>query len=361
MSIQSLSVNALRFSYPDHIVFDEACFDIPMNSERGHIAALMGPSGCGKTTLLRLLAGVLKPTSGTIQFLPSVGRIEYLPQEPVMFAHMTTQENARFYERIRAQKSHYRQDLLDGSIAVLNIKQLLDSAKSIEDLSGGEKQRVALVRSLSVQPQVLLLDEPCAGLDASVKQDFLVRLREMVDRFSLLAIYATHHADEALTVADSVLYLSRRASTDNTVDVMQMSAQGFIDKPPTVHAAQIVAHGPMNLIQHCGIQCGMVKLSNGDAIAVCDDAICHSPTYTIVFEPDAIRVSAKSGVGTVATFLAQSACYGVYQLVTQDRILIPSTHTKRSSLPIVVRGTAIVFPEGRAGKRVTLNCPGVPS
>jgi ABC-type sulfate/molybdate transport systems ATPase subunit len=235
----------------------------------------------------------------------------------------------------------------------------LDIAQPIEDLSGGEKQRVALARSLSVRPQVLLLDEPCAGLDASVKQDFLMRLREMVDRFSLLAIYTTHHADEALTVADSVLYLSRRAPTYDTVDVTLMSAQRFADEPPTVQAAQIVARGPMNLIPRCRIQCGTVKLSNGDTIAVCDEVVCHSPTYTVAFAPDAIRVSANIGVGTVATLLAQSAYYGVYQLATNDRILIPSTYITGSSLPIVVQGAAIVFPDGGSGKRVTLNCPGV--
>lgn len=347
-----LQVDSLSFAYPDYGVFDGVSFQLASAPPRGHVAALMGASGCGKTTLLRLLAGLLTPTGGRILSVPAAPRISYLPQEPIIFAHLSRIDNARFYRRIRAQRAHFDESLLDEGVNVLAIGELLKSNRPIQNLSGGEKQRVALARALSIRPDVLLLDEPCAGLDAAVKQDFLIRLREIVDRHRLLVVYATHHADEALTLADSVLYVTRSETGDTVGEILSISARQFVENPPTVEATQMVNSGPINVIPGCKIDKGKLKLGNGDTIAVCD--MNDQSSCTIVFAPDAIATPTNSRVGTSAVPLAVSERYGVCQLYGAVRILVPVISIAGSPVRLCIGGPAMVFADGRPGERVTL-------
>jgi iron(III) transport system ATP-binding protein len=207
--------------FAGQVGFDSVCYDvngkhilndISLTVQPGQIACLLGPSGCGKTTLLRLAAGILRPTSGRVlldayelsgpnQFIPPERRnIGLVFQDFALFPHMTAVENVAYglYALDRAEA------LRVASIALDRVGLGKSLHRAPHSLSGGEQQRVALARALVPRPQVLLLDEPFSGLDErlkdSVREDTLALLRET----RATAILVTHDPDEALAFADQI-------------------------------------------------------------------------------------------------------------------------------------------------------------
>jgi molybdate transport system ATP-binding protein len=171
--------------------------------------ALSGPSGAGKTTLLELIAGLRKPQHGRIELHgrvvcdenvfvpPRARRVGYVPQDDALFPHLSVRQNV-FYG------AHEQND---DVIDALEIKPLLD--RSVKRLSGGERKRVALARALLTRPDLLLLDEPLAGVDVALRDrvlEYLVRVR---DEFPVPAVYVTHQMDEVQAICDEIVFLER--------------------------------------------------------------------------------------------------------------------------------------------------------
>ena len=123
----------------------------------------------------------------------------------------------------------------------------MDSAETVTQMSGGERQRLSLLRALSIRPQVLLLDEPCTGLDMPVKQEFLMMLREVADDYRILVIYVTHHPEETCLVADEILYMVRGQS-GSVATVCHEGIAEFLENPPFVEAARVFAAPALNVI-----------------------------------------------------------------------------------------------------------------
>lgn len=176
------------------------------------ITGIFGPSGAGKTTLLELVAGIKKPTHGSISIgsdvvtdsstrtfvRPEHRRVGYVPQDLALFPHLTVRENLLYSTRGHHEPGHYEEIL-----ATLEITQLL--SRFPENLSGGEKQRVAIGRALMSSPRILLLDEPLANLDSALKSTLLELLRTVAARLSLPILYVTHDADELAALVEEVL------------------------------------------------------------------------------------------------------------------------------------------------------------
>jgi len=171
--------------------------------------ALSGPSGAGKTTLLELIAGLRRPQRGRIELHgrvvcdervfvpPRERRVGYVPQDDALFPHLSVRQNVFYGAR----------EQNDDVIDVLEIGPLLD--RSVKRLSGGERKRVALARALLTKPEVLLLDEPLAGVDVALRDrvlEYLVRVR---DEFPVPAIYVTHQMDEVQAICDEIVFLER--------------------------------------------------------------------------------------------------------------------------------------------------------
>jgi molybdate transport system ATP-binding protein len=184
----------------------------------GRVTALFGPSGSGKTSLLELIAGLRKPAAGKITiadtllndvqakvFLPPERRaIGYVPQEGALFPHLSVRENLRYgfvSERRRPAGLSF-----EHVVAVLEIGELAE--RRVQTLSGGEKQRVALGRALLSVPQLLLLDEPLAGLDEPLRDRLLPYLTRVRDEFQIPMLYVTHSADEVVALCDDVIVLA---------------------------------------------------------------------------------------------------------------------------------------------------------
>ena len=210
--MKSLSFNNISFGYNhDTPIFKD--LNLEIKAKQGHVVALMGASGSGKSTLLKLILENEKPQTGSIKFDMSNPVIAYLPQEPVLFEHLTPMQNARYFQRSSYYKKHFNENLFWELITSLNIQDVLEKSKSVLELSGGQRQRLSLLRALSIQPDLLLLDEPTNGLDATVKLQFLNKLREVVLKYGLMVIYVTHHKLETELIADEVIYISSNSKS----------------------------------------------------------------------------------------------------------------------------------------------------
>jgi len=184
--------------------------DISLEMEAGEFFFLLGPSGCGKTTLLRMIAGFLEPTDGSIFFgEKEVTRLSAERRDTAMvfqsyalWPHMTVAENVGFGLDVRGVKGGDKDTRVKEALATVGLGDLAD--RRIPALSGGQQQRVALARAIVVRPQVLLLDEPLSNLDAKLRVMMRGELRRICKEAGLTAIYVTHDQKEALSMADRI-------------------------------------------------------------------------------------------------------------------------------------------------------------
>jgi len=185
----------------------------------GRVTGIFGASGAGKTSLLEIIAGLRRPVVGTVKVDGSVltdvstrtfvrpehRAVGYVPQEGALFPHLSVRKNLLYgFSENRARPTGLT---FEHVTEILEIAALVE--RRIEILSGGEKQRVALGRALLASPRLLLLDEPLAGLDASLRDRLLPYLARVRDEFAIPMIYVTHSPDEVMTLCDDVVILSR--------------------------------------------------------------------------------------------------------------------------------------------------------
>lgn len=191
--------------------------DLTLSVREGELLTLLGPSGCGKTTTLRLIAGLERPSSGSIQmgsgttiaddtsFVPAEDRdIGLVFQDFALFPHMTVAENIAF--GLDSWSRTARMDRVDEMLALVDLTDHRD--KRPETLSGGQKQRVALARSLAPEPDVLLLDEPFSNLDVRLRVEMREEVRDILKRAGVTAISVTHDQEEALSISDRVAIMN---------------------------------------------------------------------------------------------------------------------------------------------------------
>ncbi len=180
----------------------------------GSLTALLGPSGGGKSTLLRVVAGLEVPDSGTVEFdgqdvtgVPVRDRgIGFCFQHYAPFRHLTVRRNVAFGLEVRKWGKAEIRAKVDELLDLVKIDHLADRYPS--QLSGGQRQRMALARALAIEPQLLLLDEPFGALDAQVRQELRVWLRELHEKISVTTVLVTHDQEEAMEVADHLAIIN---------------------------------------------------------------------------------------------------------------------------------------------------------
>lgn len=187
--------------------------NINLNINKNEYFVLLGRSGSGKTTLIKCISGLYKISKGKIflhgnditNTLPEDRKIGYLPQDYALFPHLNVYDNILFGIKSGKRNSIEITEKLEQMINLLSIKDLLK--RDVPNLSGGEKQKVALARALIVHPQVLLLDEPFSSIDHGLKVELWFEIKEILNRMNITVIHITHNLDEAHAVADSVSVL----------------------------------------------------------------------------------------------------------------------------------------------------------
>ncbi len=195
-----------------------ALHPVSLTIPQGALVALLGPSGSGKTTLLRILGGLEFPSAGRVlfdeinisQMSVQDRRAGFVFQSYALFRHMTVFENIAYGLRARPRSGRPAEAEISRRVNdLLRLIQLPDiGPRYPSQLSGGQRQRVALARALAIEPRMLLLDEPFGALDAQVRKELRMGLRDIHDQTGLTTIFVTHDRDEAMSLADLVVVMS---------------------------------------------------------------------------------------------------------------------------------------------------------
>lgn len=287
----TLKAQNICFAYKGQSpLFNDASFELitPIDRCSGSIVSVVGVSGCGKSTLLKLLAGIEIPQAGEIQLQPACTSVSYVPQEAVVFEHLSREENARYFQNLKAHHEHFQENLFQILLDRLKLRQTINSERPVSTMSGGERQRLTLLRAASIRPGLMLLDEPCSGLDVAVKREFLVMLRTVVDEFGLIVVYATHHRDEVFLTANQVLYVDRR-SYEHAANLSLWKLDEFASRPPTLEAAQFASSAPLNILE-CNLAGGRVLTADStETLGTCDAVGINPGRYQLVFPPELVQ------------------------------------------------------------------------
>jgi sulfate transport system ATP-binding protein len=193
----------------------KAVRDVSFEIEKGHLIGLLGPSGGGKTSILRMLAGLEMPSSGDIIFhgkrvndLPPQERgIGFVFQNYALFKHMTVYDNIAFGLKVKRLPKDAIRERVMSLVELTGLKGF--EHRYPHQLSGGQRQRVAFARALAPEPQLLLLDEPFAAIDAKIRTELRTWLKDMIERVGITSIFVTHDQDEAIEVADEIMIINK--------------------------------------------------------------------------------------------------------------------------------------------------------
>ncbi|MFN2561729.1 MAG: sulfate/molybdate ABC transporter ATP-binding protein [Jatrophihabitans sp.] len=188
--------------------------DVDLTVRSGALTALLGPSGGGKSTLLRIIAGLEKPDTGTVEIdgadatrlAPRHRDVGFVFQHYAAFSHLSVYRNVAFGLEIRKRPKDEIRRRVHELLDLVHLEQFADRLPS--QLSGGQRQRMALARALAVEPKVLLLDEPFGALDAKVRKELRDWLRRLHDEVHVTTLFVTHDQEEALEVSDEIVVIN---------------------------------------------------------------------------------------------------------------------------------------------------------
>lgn len=188
---------------------------VDLQVKKGEMLCLLGPSGCGKTTLLRVLSGFEQPEEGKIimsdkdvtKLSPDKRPTSLVFQNYALFPHMTVFENIAYGLRVKKLPSKEIHKLVIDALEMVGLSGLEE--RSIRQLSGGQQQRVALARGLVMKPAVLLLDEPLSNLDAKLRIETRIQIRDLQRNLGITSIFVTHDQEEALTISDRIAVMNK--------------------------------------------------------------------------------------------------------------------------------------------------------
>ncbi|HVT45308.1 MAG TPA: ABC transporter ATP-binding protein [Thermoanaerobaculia bacterium] len=285
-SVPMVEVEHLDVRYGSVVAVDDASLAIP----RGALAALVGPSGCGKTSLLRAIAGFESPSSGRIMvdgavvagdrwIEPERRRIGMVFQQGALFPHLTVKRNVLYGVRKRAD----REEIAASALELVGLADHQD--RYPDQLSGGQQQRVALARALAPSPKIVLLDEPFANLDASLRQRVREDVVTILDRAGVTALLVTHDQDEALSIANPVAVMSRGR-------LLQLGSPADIyHHPATREVAELIGEGQLidaaihDSVLTCCIGSARIAIDDGPALLLVrpEDIVVVAPSEGLPF------------------------------------------------------------------------------
>jgi len=291
--------------------------DVDLELRKGQLVTLLGPSGCGKTTLLRMIAGFEEPTAGDVYFgerrmnqvAPNARDATMVFQSYAIFPHLNVYDNIAFGLRLKGMPRSDIKARVDKVVEQVGLVGMTQRPPS--QLSGGQQQRVALARCLVMEPRMLLFDEPLSNLDAKLREQMRIEIRELQQRLGITSVYVTHDQVEAMSISDVVVVMDRGrvAQVGSPVEVyarpVDRFVADFIGKANFVEATAVDAH----VIEVDGAR---LEVPNG---------VPHpaGASVTAVVRPEALAIERGSeiraplrGVVERASFLGQLAEIAVH-------------------------------------------------
>lgn len=223
-----LRLDHINFSYYSNLGEVKVLNDINFSIDKGAFAALVGPSGCGKSTILSLIADLLKPVGGYITFYSedfSAPRIGYMLQHDHLLEWRDVYQNITLGLEIQKKKTAENLELVDNLLEKYHLSHVKNQKPSA--LSGGMRQRIALIRTLAIRPDLLLLDEPFSALDYQTRLNVSKDVHDIIKSEQKTAILVTHDISEAISMADVVFVLTKSPCTIKDVIPIAFEANGI--------------------------------------------------------------------------------------------------------------------------------------
>jgi ABC-type Fe3+/spermidine/putrescine transport system ATPase subunit len=261
--------------------------DVTLEIRRGELVALLGPSGCGKTTILKMIAGLLRPSAGDVTFdgvsvigiAPERRGAVMLFQNYLLFPYMTVGDNVGFGLRMRGTPAATVRRRVSEILELVRLPGL--EARRPAELSGGQQQRVALARALVTEPRVLLLDEPLSNLDAHLRDEMRDLILRLQRQLGITTVFVTHDQQEAVVLADRIALLFE--------GVLQQYAEprAFYEQPATARIAQFF--GGTNFID--GVKTGPTIRTPIGTLTV-GSVAPDDGNVVVMIRPDAIEARA---------------------------------------------------------------------
>jgi iron(III) transport system ATP-binding protein len=315
-TMPSVRLDALRKHFGDAVAVN----DVSIEFRDGEMTSVLGPSGCGKTTTLNMIAGFLDPDRGAIRFgdeliADAARRIAVPPhsrnlgmvfQSYALWPHLRVADNVAYGLRMRRVPRAQREDAVRRALARVRLEQYLD--RYPHELSGGQQQRVALARAIVYSPQILLFDEPLSNLDAQLREEMRLELKEIHREIGVTAVYVTHDQAEAMSLSDRIAVMGEGR-------ILQVgSPHELYDEPVDVRVARFL--GRTNLLDgvlvDVGPPLGRVRIDGLDEHVTCRAPSVSAPNIRGVLSvrPEAISLAAApaaasglSGHVSAATYL----------------------------------------------------------
>ncbi|GGN93919.1 spermidine/putrescine import ATP-binding protein PotA [Saccharibacillus kuerlensis] len=262
--------------------------NIDFEIERGKFYTLLGPSGCGKTTILRMIAGFMEPTGGSIylggrvinKVPPEKRQVNTVFQDYALFPHLNVFENVAFGLRIKKMKKDVIAAKVTEALNMVNLDGYENRA--ITEMSGGQRQRVAIARAIINEPEVLLLDEPLSALDLKLRTEMQYVLRELQQRLGITFIFVTHDQEEALAMSDYIFVMNEgrieQSGTPNDI----------YDEPINRFVADFI--GESNIVPGVMIEDYLVEF-NGKRFECVDAGLRPNEPIEIVVRPEDLEIT----------------------------------------------------------------------
>jgi spermidine/putrescine transport system ATP-binding protein len=297
----ALSVKNVTKTFDDFIAVNNVSFDV----NDGSFFSILGPSGCGKTTLLRMIAGLTEPASGTIEIRgksmfgisPNKRPVNLIFQHLALFPMMNVDENIAFgLHRRREAKAMIKKKVK----TILERVDLVGfGPKKIDQLSGGQKQRVAIARCLVLEPAVLLLDEPLGALDLKLREQMKVELKKLQAKVGTTFVYITHDQSEALVMSDQVAVMNQ--GVFEQID----TPQNLYNHPETPFVAQFVGDNNAwsGRIRNCDENTAEIETEEGNLFRTGVRAVLEPGTEVDLFlRPEAMLIQPDSSLTRLNRF-----------------------------------------------------------
>lgn len=286
-------------NFGDYKASDNVNFGV----EKGKLIGLLGPSGSGKTTILRMIAGLETPDSGDIiidgvrvnDLAASKRGIGFVFQNYALFRYMTVYDNIAFGLRVQKADKKKIDERVRELIKLIGLEGLEKRYPS--QLSGGQRQRVAFARALAPNPQLLLLDEPFAAIDAKVRKELRSWLREMIEKLGVTSIFVTHDQDEAIEVADEIIITNkgRIEQTGTPIEIYHnpktaftasfFGETTFVDDYLKFHNFEHIEN-----VEKAIVRSEFVKVTKKNEVQKYKSSASHGVTKNVLFRGDSIEV-----------------------------------------------------------------------
>ena len=286
-------------NFGDYKASDNVNFGV----EKGKLIGLLGPSGSGKTTILRMIAGLETPDSGDIiidgvrvnDLAASKRGIGFVFQNYALFRYMTVYDNIAFGLRVQKADKKKIDERVRELIKLIGLEGLEKRYPS--QLSGGQRQRVAFARALAPNPQLLLLDEPFAAIDAKVRKELRSWLREMIEKLGVTSIFVTHDQDEAIEVADEIIITNkgRIEQTGTPIEIYHnpktaftasfFGEATFVDDYSKFHNFEHIEN-----VEKALVRPEFVKVTKKNEVQKYKSSASHGVTKNVLFRGDSIEV-----------------------------------------------------------------------